>query len=213
MENLVYTVGHSVHEIDFFRELLEVHSIDCIVDVRSIPASAHTPQFNKDVLRNYLANYNIRYLHFGEEFGARRIDYDCLDDGGQVDFPKVCKTAKFLSGIKRLQNGLNKGFHISLMCSEANPIGCHRFALISRYLSENGFEVKHILKDNTLITQADAEKEMINEYIKKGLVPEPLPIFDNFTNTERREIAFKEKNKEIGYINKTEQETIMEEYL
>ena len=47
MENkLIYTVGHSNQEIEEFRSLIQTFDINCIVDVRSVPASAYTPQFN-----------------------------------------------------------------------------------------------------------------------------------------------------------------------
>ena len=73
MENkLIYTVGHSNQEIEEFRSLIQTFDINCIVDVRSVPASAYTPQFNQDNLKYYLRQYNIVYLHFGKEFGARR---------------------------------------------------------------------------------------------------------------------------------------------
>ena len=75
MENkLIYTVGHSNQEIEEFRSLIQTFDINCIVDVRSVPASAYTPQFNQDNLKYYLRQYNIVYLHFGKEFGARRND-------------------------------------------------------------------------------------------------------------------------------------------
>ena len=88
MENkLIYTVGHSNQEIEEFRSLIQTFDINCIVDVRSVPASAYTPQFNQDNLKYYLRQYNIVYLHFGKEFGARRND--CLDDNGYVNFEKA----------------------------------------------------------------------------------------------------------------------------
>ena len=214
MSNKAYTVGHSNHEIEYFHEILEAHSINCIIDVRSVPASAYTPQFNKDNLKNYLRAHNIQYLHFGEEFGARRTDYDCLDENGQIDFLKVSRTTKFLKGVERLERGLTKGFNISLMCSEAEPIECHRFALISRYLKDNGFRICHILKDKSIREQEEVEKEMIDEYINKGKIPAPLAgngqfaLFeDDMSDKDRRNKAFLLKNKEIGYIYKPALET------
>lgn len=213
MNKIIYTIGHSIHEIDYFYDLLKAHNINCIVDVRSVPASAYSPQFNKENLKVYLRAHHISYMHFGEEFGARRTDYECLDNNGQVDFNKVSQTSKFLTGVERLENGLAKGFNISLMCSEANPIECHRFALISRNLVDNGFIVKHILKDNSVVTQEEVEKEMIEEYIEKGKIPAPLErggqfsLFeDDVSDEERRNKAFLLKNMEIGYIYKPELE-------
>ena len=154
----VYTIGHSNHTFDLFLDLLKSFSITCIVDVRSVPASAYSPQFNKETLQNALKWNNIVYMHFGDEFGARHTNPELLDNFGKVDFKKVRATQKFLSGVERLKNGLEKGYNISLMCSEAEPFDCHRFAMISYYLVRNGFEVEHILKDKSLIKNSELEK-------------------------------------------------------
>ncbi len=57
----IYTVGHSNHQIDYFLELIKFKEINCIVDVRSTPASSYSPQFNKVPLKNYLKN-NVALL-------------------------------------------------------------------------------------------------------------------------------------------------------
>ena len=163
----VYTVGHSNHTIEFFIELIKSFSISCIIDVRSMPASAYNPQFNKEALQNSLLNEHINYMHFGEEFGARHTDPKLLDTYGKVDFEKVRESALFLSGVDRLKTGLEKGYNISLMCSEADPFDCHRFAMISYYLVRNGFNVHHILKDKTSVTNEELEEKLLKKYVKQ----------------------------------------------
>ncbi len=51
-QNTVFTIGHSNHSIEYLIELLQTHSINCIIDVRSVPASAYNPQFNSENLQN-----------------------------------------------------------------------------------------------------------------------------------------------------------------
>ena len=99
----LYTVGHSNQSQEDFLELLKRHDINCIVDVRSVPASKFTPQFNMESLKWYLRTNGIQYLHFGDEFGARRTD--CLDTVGQVNFELAVKTPSFKRGVERLMNG------------------------------------------------------------------------------------------------------------
>lgn len=195
----LYTVGHSNQSQEDFLELLKRHDINCIVDVRSVPASKFTPQFNMEPLKWFLKTNNIQYLHFGDEFGARRTD--CLDSEGQVNFELAVETPSFKRGVERLKNGLLKGFRISLMCSEANPLECHRFSLISRYFSDNGLDVQHILKDGELASHATLEKEMIDEYLhsKKHRLPEIDQLFNSYTKEDQRRDAYRLKNKEIGY--------------
>ena len=195
----LYTVGHSNQSQEEFLELVKRHDINCIVDVRSVPASKFSPQFNMESLKWYLRTNGIQYLHFGDEFGARRTD--CLDAEGQVNFELAVKTPSFKRGVERLMNGLHKDFHISLMCSEANPLECHRFSLISRYFSDNGLEVQHILKNGELASHVSLEKEMIDEYLqsKKHRLSEIDKLFGSYTKEDQRRDAYRLKNKEIGY--------------
>lgn len=195
----LYSVGHSNQSQDEFLELLKRHDINCIVDVRSVPASKYTPQFNMEPLKWFLRANDIHYLHFGNEFGARRTD--CLDAEGQVNFEKAVETPSFKRGVERLMNGLQKGFRISFMCSEANPLECHRFSLVSRYFYDNGFDVHHILKDGELALHASLEKEMIDEYLhsKKHRLAEIDQLFGSYTKEDQRRDAYRLKNKEIGY--------------
>ena len=174
-DKTIYTIGHSNHEMDYFREMLNGIGVTCVIDVRSIPASAYSPHFNMEPLRAYLKRHNIIYLHFAREFGARQTEPEVLDISGKVDFDKVRQTQSFLSGIQRLNDGLNKGYTIALMCSEAEPFDCHRFSLISYYLVHNGFAVKHILKDKTTIDNSVLEKRLLKFYDKQ--IPKP-DIFD-----------------------------------
>ena len=195
----LYSVGHSSQSQEEFLELLKRHDVNCIVDVRSLPASKYTPQFNMDPLKWFLKKNDIQYLHFGEEFGARRTD--SLNTEGQVDFEQAARTIKFKRGVERLMNGLQKGFYISLMCSEANPLECHRFSLVSRYFYDNGLDVQHILKDGELASHESLEKEMIDEYLhsRKPKLADIDQLFGSYTAEDQRRDAYRLKNKEIGY--------------
>ena len=195
----LYSVGHSNQSQEEFLELLKKHDVNCIVDVRSVPASKYTPQFNMEPLKWFLKKNDIQYLHFGEEFGARRTD--SLNIEGQVDFEQAVRTTNFNRGVERLMNGLQKGFRISLMCSEANPLECHRFSLVSRYFYDNGLDVQHILKDGELASHEVLEKEMIDEYLhsKKPKLADIDQLFGSYTAKDQRCDAYRLKNKEIGY--------------
>jgi uncharacterized protein (DUF488 family) len=195
-KELVYTIGHSNHPIDYFLELLITYSINCIIDVRSIPASAYNPQYNKENLQNFLNRHNILYMNFGEEFGARHTEIELLDSFGKVDFNKVRKTHKFLSGVERLKKGLNKGYNISIMCSEAEPFDCHRFAMVSYYLARNGFDVNHILKDKTIIRNEDLEKRLLKKYDK--IIP-TTNLFEVFSESDQLNLAYRLRNQDVAY--------------
>ena len=159
----LYSIGHSSQTQEEFLALLTSYGINCIVDVRSVPASKYSPQFNQENLKWFLKSHGIQYLHFGDEFGARRTD--SIDENGQVNFELAVKTPNFQQGVVRLMRGLEKGYQIALMCSEADPLECHRFSMVSRYFYDLGLDVQHILKDGTLASHASLEKEMINQFL------------------------------------------------
>jgi len=193
----VYTVGHSNHPIEYFLELLQSKDINCLIDVRSMPASSYSPQFNKDSLENFLKQYGITYMYFGEEFGARHDDLDILDEEGVVNFETFRKSFAFQQGVERVDIGLSKGFKIALMCSEENPLECHRFSMISVYLEEIGIHVKHILKNKSVKSHTELEKELLKKYKKKIF---QLSMFEQDVNEkDPLKHAYKLHNKEIGW--------------
>lgn len=141
----LFTIGHSTDTIEIFIEYLKHYQIDTIVDVRSIPYSRFVSQFNKEQLSDFLKKKNIFYVPMGGNLGARYKEKELLFEDGKVDFSKVVITKRFQEGIYRVETGIEKGYKIALMCSEKNPIECHRFSLISNYLHKKGYVVDHIV--------------------------------------------------------------------
>jgi uncharacterized protein (DUF488 family) len=193
----VYTIGHSTHQLDYFFELLKEYGVTCVVDVRSVPASAYNPQYNQEPFKNFLKNHKITYLHFAEEFGARQTDPDLLDNDGKLDFDKVRKTWLFKNGLERIWQGIEKGFTIAIMCSEGEPLDCHRFSMVSFGLEKDGFEVKHILKDKSIKSNAELEKDLLKKFEKK--LPQKSLFEPDITVEDQLKAAYRLKNKEIGY--------------
>lgn len=222
---ILYTVGHSNQTFEEFMQLLIPHKIDCIIDVRSMPYSKYTPQFNSEQLKVQLNKHGIFYAHFGNEFGARRTD--CLKETEfkkkgivevkpQVNFELGVSTENFLHGEKRLKKALSQGRHVSLMCSESDPLGCHRFSFLSRYFYENGWDVRHIVRDDksgeaSWKSHGELEKKMILGYVaSKKLQELPgqgqqtlfLDFGDGYDEAQQRIDAYRLKNHEIGWVPK-----------
>lgn len=204
LEKVIYTVGHSTHPIAYFAKLLEAHHINCVVDVRSVAASRYNPQFNKEPLMNYLRKRGVMYLHFEREFGARQTDPSVFDENNRVDFEKFRKTSAFTEGVIRLERGLEKNYRIALMCSEAEPLDCHRFSMISVGLIEEGFTVKHIMKDKSLMTNDELEAELLKKYAKK--LPQPTIFEPNVTAELQLKTAYKFRNQHIGWTPNDDKE-------
>ncbi len=198
---IIYTVGHSTHTLEYFGELLTEYRVNCIVDVRSVPASGYNPQYNQESIKGFLKESGIAYLHFPEEFGARHTDRRLLDNNGKVDFEKVRESWAFKNGLERLWSGVDKGLVIAIMCSESEPFDCHRFSMVSKALVSEGFEVKHIMKNKTLKSNEELENQLLKKYQSK------LPIPDMFnpsiSETDQLNEAYKLRNKDIGYSTHT----------
>lgn len=154
----LFTVGHSTHPVDLFLSILKDCKINVVVDVRSVPYSQFADQYNEDKIKPFLRKNSIYYISMGNLLGARYKNSSLLFDDGKVSFNEVTKTKSFNDGIKRINDGLLRGYNIALMCSEKNPLECHRFSLISRFLDEHGYEVEHILPDKIIAHKVLDEK-------------------------------------------------------
>ena len=201
----LYTVGHSSHTQEEFLRLLQENDVNCIVDVRSVPASKYAPQFNKDVLESFLRHHGMTYYFFGHEFGARRMD--SFNNNGQVDFELAVHTRLFQQGVERLTLLLSN-HHVALMCSEANPLECHRFALVARYFHEQGIEVMHILRDASTASHTTLEQEMVKQYLtaRKPQLADVDELFGTYNSEDQLRDAYRLKNKEIGYRVKQQED-------
>ena len=177
MDNLnLFTIGYANKVIEEFINLLEKYNINCIVDVRSTPYSAQFPDYNANVIKHTLKSYNITYLDFSEEFGARRLDdrdYSSIklfDDTtvDVVDFKKVWDNETFLRGVDRIKIGLKKGYNICFLCGEKYPYDCHRGIMVSEYFFRKGYNITHIVNDDIDIKHDVLyELEEVKKYFHK----------------------------------------------
>lgn len=197
-KNIIYTIGHSTHTINYFLELLKAYEVNCLIDVRSVAASRYNPQYNQKTLATSLQDNNIQYFHFAREFGARHTDPALLDEEGRVDFEKVQHSIPFTHGVAQLKSLIRSGNIVALMCAESDPFDCHRFSMISVALQAEGFEVYHILKDKTLKSNAELEAQLLKTYKKKLSQPDMFNQAASSSN-ELRE-AYRLRNKKVGFV-------------
>lgn len=194
-----FTIGHSNHNIEYFVNLLASQHINCVIDVRSVPYSNHTPQFNSNNLKMKLKEHNILYIYMGDLLGARYQNPDLLDSDGRVSFKKVRRTKEFNEGIERIINGIKQGYIIALMCAEKNPLDCHRFVLVSYQVAKKGILVKHILDNGKLITNDKLEEKLLEIYDNHFT---STTLFDSWqTKGEAIENGYEKRNKDIAYKN------------
>jgi uncharacterized protein (DUF488 family) len=143
----VYTIGHSNHTLARFVDLLNVHRVTALADVRSAPVSRFQPQFNSKALEQSLGDAGITYFFLGAELGGRPKDPSSYIDG-RIQYDLRAKTAEYRSGIERLML-LAAENCVSMMCAEREPMDCHRALLVGRTLDEKGAHVIHILADGS----------------------------------------------------------------
>lgn len=145
----VFTVGHSNHSPEAFIQLLRRHNVEEVADVRSAPYSRYTPHFNHESLNGILEDAGIGYTFIGEELGGRPTDRSCYDADGRVRYERVADTDSFDDGIRRIIRH-SEDRRLALMCTEKEPLECHRTLLIAKILTARGVAVAHILADGSL---------------------------------------------------------------
>ena len=150
--NTLFTIGHSNHAAERFLELLSTHGVSTVVDVRSSPYSQYAPQFTKAALQEWLAREGVEYWFLGRELGARREEESCYVND-QARYELVARLPIFRRGLEKVVEGTDRRV-LALMCSESDPVTCHRTILICRALKRDdpGMGIRHILPDGSAET-------------------------------------------------------------
>lgn len=186
----LYTIGHSNHSIEKFIDLLLKNGVTAVCDVRSHPYSKLNPQYNRENIHKVLEPHHISYVFIGKELGPRSDDRSCFVNG-KVQYHLLAKRALFRQGLDRLRKGL-KSYRIALMCAEKDPLLCHRSILVCRYLRSPDIEIKHILDDGSIETNADLEKRLL-----RTLKIPQLQLFDSAEDIIER--AYNIQSEKIAY--------------
>jgi uncharacterized protein (DUF488 family) len=199
---LIYTIGHSSHDNIYFLGLLRKYNINCIVDIRSVPFSKYVPHFNKNVIKKFLDSNNINYVYMADEFGAIREDKNLFNQKGYLDFEIIKHTKSFKDGIVRINTGIDKQFVICLMCTEKDPLDCHRSIMIAPELVKNEFMVNHILPDGSIETQQELEKRLLQLYFPTHIQQDLFSTIEKNIEKDLLEKAYRLRNSDIGHRSK-----------
>lgn len=164
----LWTVGHSNLKIEGFIAILREHRIDHLADVRSRPVSRFCPHFNRARLETSLAGAGIAYSYLGGVLGGRPADAALYTDG-RADYRKMAASAGVREGLDRLER-LADNHNVAAMCSERDPLHCHRFMLVAVEMARRGFTIEH-LSAKGIETHPDAVERLL---IETGLHPGPM---------------------------------------
>ena len=155
----LFTIGHSNIPAQRFTAMLRAAGIETIADVRSVPASRFCPWFSAKNLAPLLVSTNMSYLFFGDELGGRPRDPSLYCDG-VADYEAMARRPSFQDGLDRLL-GNAAPRRLCLMCSERDPLDCHRCLLVARALAARGVTVGHILHDGGIESHAATERRLL----------------------------------------------------
>lgn len=150
----VWSMGHSNFTIDEFIDLALWREIQVIADVRSMPYSKYTPQFNRELFSSTLTKAGIRYQFMGDSLGGRPPEPDLYDEEGHVLYSELAKNPRFKSGVEQLCIDSERE-RVAMMCSEESPQNCHRRLLISRVLADQGVDTLHIRGNRSVQSNAE----------------------------------------------------------
>ena len=129
-------------------DLLDEHKIERLLDVRSIPRSAHNPQFNSDILPTSLTQHGITYTHVASLGGRRgkpnvHSPNTAWEHSSFRNYADYAETEPFRAGLEELIS-LARKTRTCYMCAEAVWWRCHR-RIITDYLLARGWNVLHIM--------------------------------------------------------------------
>jgi len=173
---------------------LKSAGVNAVADVRSAPYSRYQPQFNRDALEKSLREAQIEYVFLGDELGGRSPNENDFENG-RVVYSRLRQRSEFDKGLERVIAG-SENFVLALLCTEKEPLDCHRTLLVAQALSEQGVEISHIHSDSSLETHDAA--------IQRLLKMHKLDEEDLFTSRpELVSEAILKQEQKIAYTSRT----------
>ncbi|WP_431861418.1 DUF488 family protein [Micrococcus terreus] len=144
------TVGHSMHPLESFVQMLRSVQVELVVDVRRLPGSNRCPQFNQDALEQSLPQHGISYRRAEALGGRRSRDRSVPDEVNGFwenrsfhHYADYALSTPFAGGLKELI-GWGARTRLAVMCSEAVWWRCHR-RIIADHLLARGHPVLHLM--------------------------------------------------------------------
>ena len=188
----IWTIGHSNLTETNFINLLRIHQIEVVADIRSTPFSRFAPQFNQADIRASLQNAEIQYIYLGDTLGGRSSDdLDYIDN--QVQYSSLRNKHGYLKNIEKVIN-IARSKKLALMCTEKNPLDCHRSILVSRDITKlSELEIIHILDENEKVSQSELINGILrsDQKIQFSLFEENSKTIEEILEKYEKKIAFK----------------------
>ena len=191
----VHTIGHSDLDLEKFMDRLEQNGIQLVADVRSMPRSRHAPQFNRERLAQALGQRGIGYIHMGDELGGRPREDRLYDEQGRASYRLMALEPKFQEGVKQTAS-LAGERGIALLCTERDPLKCHRALLVSPALEQAGVPVVHITGDGKGVSHKELMGRLTTARGMPGLDEPGMTegqMVDRAVENQARRVAYKKR--------------------
>jgi uncharacterized protein (DUF488 family) len=159
----VYTMGFSNRTWEATLEILKAFKIERLIDIRTLPGSKHTPQFNLENLQEELPEAGVEYIHMKSLGGLRKpAKGSCVNSAWQNEgfrgYADYMQTPEFEAAIGNLIRLLQEKTTV-YCCTEAVFWRCHR-QLVSDALLVRGYHAGHIF------TAAKVEAHQLTKFVK-----------------------------------------------
>lgn len=151
----VCTIGHGTRSAEELADVLSVHGVVELLDVRTIPRSRTNPQFDEAVLPASLAPRGITYARMPALGGLRGkpktpppVDVSAWDNEAFRNYAAYATTPAFRRGLDdllaRAEDARRRGGRVAVLCAEHVWWRCHR-RIIADHLLARGIPVVHLL--------------------------------------------------------------------
>lgn len=171
--SVILTVGHSNRSLEDFVQLMKAHDVTRVLDVRTIPRSAHNPQYNRETLPQDLRQVGLSYEHMPGLGGLRHSARGSLNtawcNAAFRGFADYMQTPEFEAALEELIEQARKA-RLVIMCAEAVPWRCHR-SLIADALVARGQLCEHI----TSRTRRQPHRMTPFAQVRNGRITYPSP--------------------------------------
>jgi uncharacterized protein (DUF488 family) len=143
----VYSMGFSNRTWDDTLAILRKFEIHRLVDIRTLPGSKYTPQFNQEHLQKALPQAGIDYVHMKNLGGLRKpLKNSSTNAAWRNDsfrgYADYMQSPEFAAALERLIHLFSETTTV-YACTEAVFWRCHR-QLVSDALAVRGFTIGHI---------------------------------------------------------------------